>query len=161
MSKKQNLEEVMREIFGNGSQGLQFFGKKVLFSMIDYDKEGSLDNVAEISISTAGTHGHYPMLHVKIQSKEHGTIAENSFVFEDYLKRDSFRQNMYIWEDGQMPRRIGFPDGYDCYICRPVSTVHNMYIWEDGQNGYDWYICRPVSTKPIVDAIFAYIEMYS
>jgi len=130
-NSKKNIEEVMREIMEPASgAGLKFFGNKALFAM------EARDHVAEISIMTGGTHGHFPKLHVEIQSKERGPIACCSFVFEDYLMRDpAHRPN--------------------------ESSVKNMYVWQGMDGTYDWYICRPVSTKPIVDAIFAYIKMYS
>ena len=124
---KKNLEEVMREIMEPESgDAWEFFGNKALFEMND-------THVAEISIMTGGTHGHFPKLHVEIQSKERGPIACCSFVFEDYLMREG--------------------TGH--------SDVKKMYVWHDMDGTYDWYRVRPVSTKPIVDAIFAYIKMYS
>ena len=88
--------------------------------------------IAEVQFN----HGHnnYHSLIVTIQNKEHGEIASNTFSFEQYLTREP--------------------------CSNPHSkTIKNMYIWDD--NGLDWYIVRPKNTKPIVDAIIKYIEIYT
>jgi len=105
---------------------LNFFGTKALYTMND-------QAVAEISISRNGTSGNYPCLYVTIQNKINGTIAENRFMFNEYLERDESHPN--------------------------AKQEKGMYIWTNGKD-IDWYIVRPVTTKPIVDAIFNYIEVY-
>jgi len=93
-------------------------------------------NVAEISLVTGSTSGQYPKLVTKIQNKDSGIIATNDFIFEDYLTRKSCDN----------------PN---------VNSVLKMHIWAEGASEVDWYIARPESTKPITDAIFEYIGMYS
>jgi hypothetical protein len=125
------LSDAMKDIFKSRTD-LKFFGQKALFEV------DSL-TVAEISIGTRGTSDHFPQLYVEIQHKENGVIAQNTFVFEEYLKR--------------LPSDNSH-----------IHRVKRMYIriWRgDEPEEIDWYIARPKTTKPIVDAIFEYIEMYS
>ena len=118
------LTDALKDILKYRAKNLKFFGKKALYEMDSW-------NIAEISIGTTGTSGHYPLLTVKIQNKENGEIARNNFIFEEYLERDNSHPNS--------------------------KSVQMMHIWNDDN---DWYIVKPKSTKPIVDAIFEYIDMY-
>ncbi len=122
------LRNCMEEIFTSRKKDLKFFGAKALYAMNDM-------NIAEISFSTGGTCDRYMQLKVSIQNKTSGAIAENIFVFEDYLLRRE--------------------DTSD-------SNVPYMFIWDDkSRHECGWYIVHPKSTEPIVVAIFEYIKMYS
>jgi hypothetical protein len=94
------------------------------------------NKIAEIVLRTGGTVDHYTRLQVTIQHKDNGDIATNSFMFQDYLE--------------PTPASLAHPNS---------DMVHNMHIWRNRE--IDWYILEPKSTKPIVDAIFEYIEIYS
>jgi len=120
------LAKALESILKDRSEDLTFFGKKALYTI-----DGM--NVAEIKLSWSGSTSHYDKLVVTIQNKEHGVIASNEFIFEEYLTRmDSKGRG---------------------------STINKMYIWVD--TDIDWYIIRPVSTSPICSAVFDYIEIYS
>jgi len=121
------LTAAMKDIFKSRVDDLKFFGKKSIYSITDMI-------VAEIKIGWSGSSSDYTHLVVTIQHKENGTIAQNSFIFEEYLERAS----------------TSHPN---------AKSVRKMYIWDDIVD-FDWYIVYPVSTKPIVDAIFEYIEVY-
>jgi len=90
------------------------------------------DTVAEITLATSGR---YDSLIVSIQNKTNGTIATNKFIFEEYLKR--------------LPSNNNYS-----------KDVKRMYIWDD-RGEFGWYIVEPKATKPIVDAILKYIELYN
>ena len=122
------LTDALKDIFKTAKESdLKFFGNKALFTI-------DAMTVAEISIGSKGTSGQYPKLDVKIQHKENGKIAENEFIFEDYLKRTS--------------------------CDNPHSdSVRRMHIWV--HNTIDWYIVKPISFEPIVKEIFDYIGIYA
>lgn len=123
------LTDALKSILKDRAKDLKFFGKKAIYTI-------DAMNVAEISIGTCGTSGHYPQLVVKIQHKENGEIARNGFIFEEYLERKDGNKN--------------------------TTDVQNMYLWGyNPKEGFDWYIVYPKTTKPICNAIFEYISCYS
>ena len=88
---------------------------------------------AEITLYTELVGGKYVGLRVNIIDKNQGSIAVNDFNFDQYLRNKA---------DMSHPNAEG---------------VHKMHIWD---NDYQWYIVKPTDLRPLVDAIFEYIELY-
>lgn len=74
------LDGFMKRLFESFplKYNLKLFNKKIVIGL---DK----DRVAEMTLSTRGTHGQYERINVSIINKNTGVIASESFNFSDYL----------------------------------------------------------------------------
>jgi hypothetical protein len=136
MGKVNTKLDMLRSIFKDSAScdfGLLAACRKEFNFLGDRVLYNFKDKVAEIVFCTNGTAKHYSGLNVSINHKTHGNLSNNVFLFEQYLRSESIGSH---------------------------ASVREMYVWEN-DNLLDWYIVCPKTTKPILQAILDYINVYN
>lgn len=91
-------------------------------------------HLAEIRLDTSHSSSNWDKYVVTIVNPASGTVTTKSFHFQFYLTVD--------------------PNG------RKGETSLHAWRGSGNSNIAEWYIATPVSTKPVVDAIFKFIDLY-
>jgi len=128
---------------GSHTDFLRAFGFEGEYNGLAVTRKIDPDRIARISLSTNNgqtvpTHGHYVSLKVEIVDIRKGPLDTAIFVFDDHL-------------DGT--KRTDSRGDYPIPGTRTYLVIDHC--------GWGWYIAVPRSTKPLTQAVEAYISFFT
>lgn len=118
-------------------ESLGWSKKWIWFDLTGYSPM-SVGRTARVDLTDAGIdsyHGHYRALRVQIVNQQLGVVDSKVFLFSDYLR----------------PARI---QPHPNAMSHDQLEVIGRVIW-------DWYILVPESTKPLVEAVEAWVDLHA
>lgn len=97
------------------------------------------DRRAEIELKYGRVAGYYNSFRVTIRSKTAGSITFHNFAFDEHLPREDRLDDH--------PDYPGPGRQTECFV-----VIDHC--------GWKWYIARPETTRPLAEAIEAFVELY-